>query len=415
MEVDGCKVKDDARKSSSFSTRKKRILIVAGFYLPVVGGYIRIINELGKKFSDLGYEVDVLTNNCIADCSNELMDGIHVYRLASINLLDSSYPIPIISYKNAIILKEISRRKYSFVITNTRFYPICLLGCIFSHIHNIPLIHLEHGSVHTVSNNHIVSIISRLYDHTFGCLLVRFADVNFGVSESCVNFLRHIGAKNAKVMHNGIDLSQFKRINSFNKSSDSITITYVGRLVYAKGVQDLLAIGPLLKGNVSILIVGDGTYRHSLESLANQEKLSNVTFLGEKDPEQIPDILSITDIFINPSYSEGLPTSVLEASAAGCAVVATDVGGTDEIVKDGQTGYLVMPGDQIGLAEKINHLIEDKKLRASIGENAKSHIDDNFSWEHIIKLWTYEMDAVEHGMGGVSNDTSEGAHPDYQA
>ena len=97
--------------------------------------------------------------------------------------------------------------------------------------------------------------------------------------------------------------------------------------------------------------------------------------------------MKTTDIFVNPSYSEGLPTSVLEACAAGCAVVATDVGGTDEIIFDGSTGFLVKPGDQQGLTDKINYLLENKPVRDTFGKNAKTHVMDNFSWDQIMGQW----------------------------
>jgi glycosyltransferase involved in cell wall biosynthesis len=184
-------------------------------------------------------------------------------------------------------------------------------------------------------------------------------------------------------MHNGIDLSAFENTKPIGstKAPGMTVITYIGRLVYGKGVQDLLSIFPKLKGNVQLLIVGDGPYRGELEALARQVNTSNIVFLGEQRPENIPSILKGTDIFVNPSYSEGLPTSVLEACAAGCAVVATDVGGTDEIILDGSTGFLVKPGDQQGLTEKVNFLLENKSMRDTLGKNAKAYVMDNFSWD----------------------------------
>ncbi|MFY1642740.1 glycosyltransferase family 4 protein, partial [Methanoculleus bourgensis] len=358
-----------------------RILILAGCYLPVVGGYIKIVHELARKFVDLGYTVDILTCNCTNEVQHEVLDDINIHRLSSWNLVHGSYPVPTFSLGNISSVLNLAKNDYQCIITNTRFYPICFVGWILSKFYRTPLIHLEHGSCHTVSDSFIVSTFGRIYDHTLGSILVKSAKMNFGVSIPAVMFLNHLGAKNAKVMHNGIDLSAFENTKpiGYTKAPGRTVITYIGRLVYGKGVQDLLSIFPKLKGDVQLLIVGDGPYRGELEALARQVNTPNIVFSGEQRPEYIPGILKSTDIFVNPSYSEGLPTSVLEACAAGCAVVATDVGGTGEIILDGLTGLLVKPGDQQGLTEKVNLLLENKSMRDALGKNAKAYAMDNFS------------------------------------
>ena len=385
------------------------ILILAGNYLPVVGGCIKIVHELAQKFVDLGYTVDILTCNCTDEVQHEVIDGVSIYRLSSWNLVHGSYPVPTFSLGNMGSVLNLTKNNYQCIITNTRFYPICFIGWVLSKLCRTPLIHLEHGSCHTVSKSFIVSTIGCIYDHTLGSLLVKSAKMNFGVSAPAAKFLTHLGAKNAKVMHNGIDLSAFedtKPIRYTNTPGRTI-ITYVGRLVYGKGVQDLLSIFPKLKGDVQLLIVGDGPYRDELEALACEVDSSNIVFAGEQRPENIPGILQGTDIFVNPSYSEGLPTSVLEACAAGCAVVATDVGGTDEIVLDGSTGFLVKPGDQQGLTDKINYLLENKPVRDALGKNAKAYVMDNFSWDQIMGQWMTEISHLERSTVYASNKPVE--------
>lgn len=386
-----------------------RILILAGCYLPVVGGYIKVVHELAQKFVESGYIVDILTCNCTDEVQYEVVDSVNIHRLSSWNLVNGSYPVPTFSLGNISSVLSLAKNDYQCIITNTRFYPICFIGWILSRFCRTPLIHLEHGSCHTVSDSPLVSVIGRIYDHTLGSLLVRSAKINFGVSSPAVRFLNHLGAKDAKVMHNGIDLSVFENTKpvAYTKASRKTTITYIGRLVYGKGVQDLISILPRLKGGVQLLIVGDGPYRDELEALARQVNTSNIVFLGEQRPENIPGILKGTDIFVNPSYSEGLPTSVLEACAAGCAVVATDVGGTNEIILDGSTGFLVQPGDQQGLTEKVNLLLENEPLRDTLGENAKAYVTDNFSWDQIMEQWMAEMNHLERSTIYASNKPVE--------
>jgi glycosyltransferase involved in cell wall biosynthesis len=388
------------RKRNANPTEQGRILILAGVYLPVVGGYIKIIHELAQNLTDSGYTIDILTCNSGNAAPCETLDNINIYRLSSWELVQGNFLVPKISYRNIVALLNLAKNDYHCIITNTRFYLICFIGWILSRWHAIPLIHLEHGSRHTVSDNSWVSLIANLYDHSAGSLLVRNAAINFGVSAAATEFLRHLGAKKAKIMHNGINFSSFQdaKPDADIKRPGSIVITYIGRLIYAKGIQDLLSVFPEIKGDVQLLIVGDGPYRSELEALAHHGHISNVTFYGEQHPENIPGILKSTDIFVNPSYSEGLPMSVLEACAAGCAVIATDVGGTEEIILDGLTGFLIKPGDRQDLTEKIGLLLRDKAIREAIGKNAQAYVMENFSWDQIMGRWITEMRRLERGV-----------------
>ena len=90
------------------------------------------------------------------------------------------------------------------------------------------------------------------------------------------------------------------------------------------------------------------------------------------------------DIFINPSYSEGLPTTVLEAGLMKCAVVATDVGGTSEIIEDGKEGLLCKP-EVLDITKKLETVIKNETLRKMVGENLYKKVCEQFSWEKTSK------------------------------
>jgi glycosyltransferase involved in cell wall biosynthesis len=97
--------------------------------------------------------------------------------------------------------------------------------------------------------------------------------------------------------------------------------------------------------------------------------------------------LSKSDLFINPSYSEGLPTSVLEAGAVGLPVIATDVGGTKEVIINGKTGILIKEKDSEKLKEAIEFVINNSKPRVSYAKNLNKLIKNKFDWKKIIKKW----------------------------
>lgn len=379
--------------------KRKKIAIFAGYYLPTIGGYIKSIHELARRLCKKGYSVDVITCNTENSALQEIIDGVNVYRIPSWDILGGNYPIPKLSFTSLRMVLEILRKDYAVINTHTRFFFICFIGWLISILKGIPLIHLEHGTRHSVLESKITTFIGWLYDHTIGTLIVKTASLNLGVSKPAVEFMKHLGAKDGKIMYNGIDVSMFENNNAhIVKGSDvdnynsSVTVTFMGRLIYAKGVQDLITIYPELKGRVRLLIVGEGSYRKELEKLAKKVDKRNIIFLGKKKTEEIPDILSITDIFVNPSYSEGLPTSVIEACAAGRAVVATDVGGTNEIIQDGETGFLIPQKNLEELKKRIDILIENQDLREELGSKARDCVKKNFSWDDIVEKWVKEIE-----------------------
>jgi glycosyltransferase involved in cell wall biosynthesis len=109
--------------------------------------------------------------------------------------------------------------------------------------------------------------------------------------------------------------------------------------------------------------------------------------MGEKDQDGVVAILSATDIFVNPSYSEGLPTSVMEAASVGLPVIATDVGGTREIVEHGTTGLLVEPYQPEQIAAAILSLVRDSRMSSEMAKAARSYIQQKFDWDEITQRW----------------------------
>lgn len=375
----------------------QRILIFAAYFYPHVGGYGENIHELSRRLGEKGYEIDVITCNTEAASAEEEVDGICIHRLPSWDILGGTYPIPKPTVTTFKILSELLIKKFDLINTQTRFFSTSLLGLIFAKIRRTPLVHTERGTRHSVLSNKLIEAIGEIYDHTIGSLIIKSARRNIGVSEAACDFLKHLGAKNAIVIPNGIDTSVFRKVETDLAKSlglnGAIVITFVGRLIYAKGVQDLISAFPMIKEAIpkaKLLIVGDGPYRRQLEELTMETGWSkDINFLGQKTREQITEILSVTDVFVNPSYSEGLPTSVLEAAAIGAPIVATDVGGTREIVENGKTGLLIKEREPGQIAEAVSLLEGNKQaaqenLARKFSEAARLKIVNNYSWEDAV-------------------------------
>jgi glycosyltransferase involved in cell wall biosynthesis len=139
-----------------------------------------------------------------------------------------------------------------------------------------------------------------------------------------------------------------------------------------------------ISNKIRFLLVGDGVLRKKIESLIYNFNLEEQVILtGWR--EDIPQILSVMDIFVLTSLWEGLPISALEAMAASLPVVVTNTGGIAEIIREGKTGFLVFPDDMRIMADKVIYLLKDKNLRNQIGQNSKDSLDSDFFLENMIK------------------------------
>jgi len=157
------------------------------------------------------------------------------------------------------------------------------------------------------------------------------------------------------------------------------TITTICRLVPWKGVDSLVEALAQMP-NIRLLIVGDGPDRMALEQQVNQQALDNrVHFLGQISKPQVRSVLDASDIFVLNSTYEGLPHVVLEAMAAKVPVVATNVGGTGEVVKNNQTGLLIPVRDTAALVAALTQLVRSPKLGEQLTANAQTLIKTQFS------------------------------------
>ncbi|MGE0682653.1 MAG: glycosyltransferase [Candidatus Binatia bacterium] len=160
----------------------------------------------------------------------------------------------------------------------------------------------------------------------------------------------------------------------------------VGRLVWEKGYDATLELARRLRHShpeALFLIVGDGPLRAALTERIDALGLNvQVQLLGER--RDITHLLAAADFYLNTSASEGLSNSVMEAMAAGVAVVAAAAGGTTELIEDGTTGLLFTPGKLDGAEEKLNWVMENTALRAELGVQARRAMERQYSVENMI-------------------------------
>ncbi|KKU36616.1 MAG: Glycosyl transferase group 1 [Candidatus Azambacteria bacterium GW2011_GWF2_46_32] len=111
----------------------------------------------------------------------------------------------------------------------------------------------------------------------------------------------------------------------------------------------------------------------------------NVLFLGEVSHKDLPQYLWISDVFVRPSLSEGLGNAFLEAMAAGVPVIGTKVGGIPDFLREGETGLFCEVQNPKSIAEKIETLLKDKKLRLRLVENGRKLVEEKYNWDSIAR------------------------------
>lgn len=169
---------------------------------------------------------------------------------------------------------------------------------------------------------------------------------------------------------------------------DKPLVLMLGRLGKRKGTYDILKAIPLVEASgvtADYWLGGDGEVEQVQQIVSANEWGQHVRLLGWVRDQAKHDALSQADLLLLPSYHEGLPVAVLEAMAYGLPVISTPVGGIPEAVDDGETGFLVPPGDVAALAEKIRLLLTDPELRARMSRMAQQRMMEKFEVTAIMQ------------------------------
>lgn len=196
---------------------------------------------------------------------------------------------------------------------------------------------------------------------------------------------------NIKTMKNGVcdEYAKYKNIKKVENS-----FCYVGRIVDYKGVRELLmAFGLVLKKvpEAKLNVYGDGDLKEYLTMVNNGMELHGYT----SNPL---DVIAENEIFVLPSYREGLSLSLLDAAMMGKKIIASDVDGNPEVIIDKKTGLLVPAKNVERLAEAMLYMLENKKEAGEMAKNARQYYEENFDFEKIFKekmLPLYNSDKEE--------------------
>ena len=358
---------------------KRKINVIHLVEELTIGGLEKILTSIVLNLDKKKYNVSVWCLREGGFFANKLAkEGIDFKIL---HISTSRNPLSI--YKLYKLLKS---RKFDII--HTHAYSAGTIGRMSAFLAGVPVIISHNHSVYDYYNRryHFVEWFLSLITDRVVCvsdIVNRFA-----------NETQRINARKLITIHNGID-SEYtvleKRTSVLRKELgipvDHSVICTIAHMEEHKGIKYLLESASLLlqsRNDVSFLVVGEGRLKEKLKILCADLKIEeNVVFAGERG--DIPEILSLTDIFVLPSLREGLPLTILEAMACGKPVIATNVGGIPEVVKDGVSGILISPKDPESLHSAMNELLGDREKMKKMGHNGKRVCSESFDSKTMIR------------------------------
>ena len=355
--------------------------------------------NVAKRLAASGCDVKVLTAVYKGAPKRERRDGYEIYRAPAIRRRADCCSIPeMISFMGGSLwtgslLARRWRPDFALAFFAIPSGPTTLaLRALFG----VPyVVSLRGGDVPGFFRNELV------FAHRLsGWLIRRIWKRSRAVVANCDSLARlaeAAGADTVQVIPNGVDGDVFSPERRSRPRGGTANILFVGRLAGQKGVDVLLHALAQTSAQARLLVAGDGPCLEDLKDLA--EKLGirdQVEFLGWVERESLPGIYADADILALPSRDEGMPNVVLEAMASGLPVVAASVGGTPELVVDGETGLLVAPDDVRALASALETLVSSPEKAMAMGRAGRERVECRFDWGSVAKdygkLMGYEPD-----------------------
>jgi 2-deoxystreptamine N-acetyl-D-glucosaminyltransferase/2-deoxystreptamine glucosyltransferase len=263
------------------------------------------------------------------------------------------------------------------------------LGRLAARRHRCPLVVTVHCSVgHTVRGRSVRARLLRALGGWIERATLRRADAVVVLTDRTAAALRADGvaADRIEVLPSGFDPALFAgpHADAF-PGTGRPRIGYVGRLAGQKRADLLVEAFGRMRRPAHLVVVGDGPEAAALRRLvAASPAAGRITMTGFVEHSAVPAVLASLDVLVLPSAYEEMGSVLVEAMASGLPVVASAVGGIPEVVRDGETGLLVPPGDVAALAEVLDRLAADPGLRARLAEGARARAR-GYAWPRLAE------------------------------
>jgi glycosyltransferase involved in cell wall biosynthesis len=356
---------------------------------PDSGGIGYYVFNLSKKLIERGHEITVITRGSTKRSVREVVEGIEIFRGSFFPV----YPLHIwihSAFVNAL-LKSLGP-KLDLVHLHSPLVPPVKTS--------LPIITTVHTPMKVDAKYHEVfdfySLAERLQCMVFypstESKLFNISKSLTAVSLSVCNELKTYGLDPSKVavVGNGVDEKMFAPVD--NRDLTEKYVLYTGVLRARKGLFDLLKCAKYvcrIRPEVRFVICGTGPFFRKLEDEVRREGMrEKFILMGHVKRDKLIWLYQNAAVHVVPSHYEGLPTVMLEAMSCGLPVVATNVGGNNEVISSGTNGFLVPPKAPKVMGEIILKLLADDELRETIGKKARLTIEKCYTWDKIADKMT---------------------------
>lgn len=373
------------------------ILLINNEFPPIGGGGSTVTKYAIRHLTEAGHTVTLITSQFRGLPKREIIEGGQVIRIPTIR-----------RYKDfcsqwELVIFGISALWYTFFFTlrhRVNFIqayfavPAGFVAWIMYYLRGIPYGVYFGGSDIPHANPSRYQVIYPIITP-----LLRAIWRAAAFRTVCSHELVELGTKadpqtEFMLIPNGVETARFKPID--RAPNPKVKILFIGRLIPRKGFQRVVRALPklrtLAKYPFEIEVVGSGAARQHLDVLAEELGVADlIRYVGTVSYDELEKSYQYADIFVLTSLSEGMPSVILEAMGCGLPIIASDVGGNNEIVSEGKNGFLIKGDDVDLIAQRLASLINDATLRQSMGAASRTASAD-YDWQKImdsyLKLYT---------------------------
>ena len=376
-----------------------KILMLTWEYPPrIVGGIARVVHDLSKRLIKDGHDVTVVTykEGNAPDYEND--KGVNVYRVNNYMINPNNFIDWIMQLNFNILSKaiELINKEGPFDVVHAHDWLVAYAAKSIKDSYGIPIVSTIHAT-EAGRNSGIHDETQRYINDTEWLLTYESTEVivNSNYMKNELQRLFGLPFEKINVIPNGVNLNLYNGIErdyefrrKFARDNEKI-ILYVGRLVYEKGIQNLIGAMPKVLNSYNdakLIVAGKGGMLEELREQVNAMGISNkVYFTGYLNSKEVTKMYKCADVAVFPSTYEPFGIVALEAMLSGTPVVVSDIGGLNEIVEHGVNGMKSYTGNANSLADSILALLFDPALCANVSKKAKITVKENYNWAKIAQ------------------------------
>lgn len=367
--------------------RSIKVVMVLDAWFPIHGGGQFHTWEIAKRLVRKGIKIDIITRALEDEEGRKFTQDesyfggkLRIYRIKPVSKFETGLSRLLFLIEIIFILLN---RNYDLIHAHSVLPGIP--AKIASFIKRKPVVYTVHGTSLRVWKDIRKGILSPFFYWMERIVLLSIKyDAEISVSSDFLQY-RNIN-KNIYVIPNGVEVSKFERVKV--EKGSKMKILWVGRMDKIKALNYLIQAVPYIISrykNVEFHLLGSGSQEGNWKKLVFEKKLAPyIFFVGRKTGKDLIWEYKSANIFVLPSFSEGMPLTLLEAWAAKLPVVVTKVGGMANLVKNEVNGYLVPPRNSHAIAKVIIKAIENRNL-SKLGVNGFNLVKNYYSWDEVAE------------------------------